>query len=141
MMFAPLSLKTNKRIAPKHRRLSACFFVFEHLCCLPYVVQELGGEVGTIGPFNGVTSETIPHRLSKYCSISSGVRQEKVSPLAYSLRALLIFRDKAGEIWLSALTLAVRTEATPRISFMAFLRSAIIAFGSSVTIIWFGDGV
>ena len=80
----------------------------------------------------------LPHRLSKYCCISSGVRHEMVSPLAYSLRALLIFRDKAGEIWLSVLTLAVCTEATPRISLKAFLRSATIASGSSVTIICWG---
>ena len=63
MMFAPLSLKTNTRIAPKLRRLSAYFFVFEHLCRLPYIVQELGGEVGTVGPFNGVNRETFSHKV------------------------------------------------------------------------------
>ena len=40
----------NERIAPKLRRLSAYFFVCEHLCCLPYVVQELGGKVNAVVP-------------------------------------------------------------------------------------------
>ena len=36
-------LTAFSEIAPKPCWLSACLFVYEHLCCLPYVVQELGG--------------------------------------------------------------------------------------------------
>jgi hypothetical protein len=61
-----------------------------------------------------------------------------VSPLAYSRRALLIERRMAGVIVLSSLRVATRTEAMPRISFKAFLMSAMSALSSSVIIICAG---
>ena len=81
-------------------------------------------------------------RLSKYFCISSGVLHEMVSPSAYSLRAFFIRMYNDGEIWLSSLTRAIRTDATPRISLSVFLMSATLVLSSSVTIIWTGcEGV
>gem|GEM_PF-3405736 len=79
---------------------------------------------------------TINHRLSKYCCISSAVLHTMVSPRIDSSRAFLIFARIAGVIPRSSLIRAIRTDATPRISFRAFFISDVMAPASKVTIIW-----